>query len=180
MGFLSSPSWRVVPHLEMNWGTRGSSRVVSGDPVFHSSGDGYLGEPLELYEGSQASFRVSIRNLEFLWMHCRGKGPHLALRGESRDFSQVAAGSLGLLSSCNGDFRERLLLPQGSQVSFRVARGSVVFLSNHCRGIGPYFILRQKSHGVSRVEAGCFEFLSRCDGDLREPLMLPQGSQASF
>ena len=136
--------------------------------------------PLELYKGSQASFRVSIRNLEFLWMCFRGKGPHLTLRGESCDFSQVEAGSLGLFSSCDGDFRERLLLPQRSQVSFRVLRGSVVLLLNHCRGIRPYFILRQKSHGVSRVAAGCFEFLSRCDGDLREPLMLPQGSQASF
>ena len=31
--------------------------------------------------------------------------------------------AVGLLSSCNGDLRDRLVLPQRSQVSFRVARG---------------------------------------------------------
>ena len=40
---------------------------------------------------------------------------------------------VGFLSSCNGDLRDRLVLPQRSQVSFRVARGVSGFLSSHCR-----------------------------------------------
>ena len=36
------------------------------------------------------------------------------------------------------------------------------------------------SHGVSRVAAGGLRFLSRYHGELREPLMLPQGSQVSI
>ena len=39
--------------------------------------------------------------------------------------------AMGLLSSCNGDLRDRLLLPQRSQVPFRVARGPLGFLSSH-------------------------------------------------
>ena len=45
--------------------------------------------------------------------------------------------------------REPLLLPQGIQVSFRVARGSAGFLSRHCRGIGPPLTVRGESHDVS-------------------------------
>ena len=41
--------------------------------------------------------------------------------------------AVGFLSSCNGDLRDRLVLPQRSQVSFRVARGVSGFLSSHCR-----------------------------------------------
>ena len=44
------------PTSRMRWGTRGSSRVVAGNSMFLSSGDGYIGEPLELHNGSQASF----------------------------------------------------------------------------------------------------------------------------
>ena len=36
------------------------------------------------------------------------------------------------------------------------------------------------SRGVSRVAAGGLRFLSRYHGELREPLVLPQGSQVSI
>ena len=51
--------------------------------------------------------------------------------GKSRDVSRVSAGSLGFHSSCHGDLRDPLVLPQESQVSFRIVRGSVGLLSNH-------------------------------------------------
>ena len=47
-----------------------------------------------------------------------GKGPHLMLRGDSRGFSRVAKESLVFLSSLDGNIKEPLVLPQGSQVSF--------------------------------------------------------------
>ena len=145
--------------------------------------NGYLGNPLELPKGSQASFRVVRGNLGLLSSRCRGLGPHLTLRGETRGFSHMVflvAGSSGFLSSCEGDVKEPLMLPQGSQPSFQVARENLGFLSSCCRGIGPQVELRQETWDSSRVAMGISWFLSRCDGNLRDPLRLAQGSQASF
>ena len=60
--------------------------------MFLSSGDGYVSELLEF------PFLISRENVGFLSRHCSGKGPHLALRGESRGFSRVALGRLGFFS----------------------------------------------------------------------------------
>ena len=71
-----------------------------------------------------------------------GIGPHLKLSPETQGSSQVARVILGFPSSCHGDLREMLLLPQGSQASFLVVRGtSVVSL----REIGPHLELREYS-----------------------------------
>ena len=59
---------------------------------FLSNGDGYLGDLLELHQGYQVPFHISRGNVGFLSRHCSGKGPHLALRGESRGCSRVAVG----------------------------------------------------------------------------------------
>ena len=67
------------------------------------------------------------------------------------------------------------MLPQESQVSFQVARGSAGLLSSHCRGIKPHLTLRDESCGVSRDAAGSFGSLSSCDRDLREPLIFASG-----
>ena len=77
---------------------------------------------------------------------------------ESRGFSRVAAGSVGFLSSYNGELREPLVLPQGSPVSIRVVRGSAGLLSSHGRGIRPQFALKGDSRCHSRVAAGNFGF----------------------
>ena len=50
---------------------------------------GYLGKPLELHKGRQASFRILRGNSGLLQWHCRGKGPRLVVRGEFCVFSQV-------------------------------------------------------------------------------------------
>ena len=97
--------------------------------------------------------------------------------GESRDVSRVSAGNLGFHSSCHGDLRDPLVLPQQSQVSFQIVRGSVGLLSNYFQGIGPLLAWKRESRGVSQVAVDSFGFVSSFDGDLREPLMLPQGSQ---
>ena len=62
-------------------------------------GEGYVEELPELRQGRQGTFLVSRRKVGFL-SRCRSrKGTHLALRGESPGFSQLAAGNLGFLSS---------------------------------------------------------------------------------
>ena len=44
-----------------------------------------------------------IGKMQLLCMQCRGIGPHLMARGKSHGFSLVAAGTLGIFSSCDGD-----------------------------------------------------------------------------
>ena len=73
------------------------------------------------------------------------------------------------------------MLPQGNQVCFRVVgRGEHGLLLSHTRGIGSHLESRGESRGVSLVVAGRFGFISSCNWNLREPLMLPLGSQPSF
>ena len=81
------------------------------------SGNWYVGELFELPQGCQGTFKGSRGEVEFLSRYHRGKGPHLALRGESPGFSQVVAGNLGFLSNYDGDFRDPLVWAQESQVS---------------------------------------------------------------
>ena len=53
------------------------------------------------------------------------------------------------------------------------------FLSRHGSGKGPHLMLRRESRGCSRVAERSLWFLLSCDGDLRDPLVLPQRSQLS-
>ena len=69
---------------------------------------------------------------------------------------------------------------KGSQASFQVLRGNAGLLSSGCRGIGFHVALRGESRGFSRGVAGTSWFLSSCDEELREPLMLDKVSQAYF
>ena len=61
LGFLSTRSRGISPHLKMRWATRGSSRVV-GNSGFLSSCNRYFGETLELLKGSQDSVLVAGGN----------------------------------------------------------------------------------------------------------------------
>ena len=89
------------PHLEMKRLNHGSSLVVAGNSGFLSSGDGYVGELLELPKGCQVPFRGSRGKVGFLSRCCSGKGPHLALRGESPGFSRVAAPMEDEMDGCH-------------------------------------------------------------------------------
>ena len=44
-----------------------------------------------------------IGKMQLLCMQCRGIGPHLVASGKSHGFSRVAAGTLGIFSSYEGD-----------------------------------------------------------------------------
>ena len=73
-----------------------------------------------------------------------------------------------------------LELHEGSHASSRIWRGNLGLLSGHCRRKWPHFTLMGAYPGFSRVVVGGLGFLSRYHGELREPLMLPQGSQVSI
>ena len=119
--------------------------------------------------------------------------------GASRGLSRVVAGGLRFLSRYHGELREPLVLPQGSQVSIRVARASAGVLWSHIRGIRPQFAWKGESQGVSRVAArsvdslelprgpegashvvsGKSGILSNCEGPLGIPLELVRATRAS-
>ena len=102
--------------------------------MFLSSGDGYVGELLELHQGCQGPFLGSRGKVGFLSRRFSGKGPHLALRGESPGFARVAAGNLGFLLSYGRDLRDLLVGTQESPVSMRVVRSLLGFLCSCYRG----------------------------------------------
>ena len=120
---------------------------MSRNSVFLSSGNRDLGVAFKIHLGSQASSRVEAK-------------------------------SSALLLSCDGYLLEPFEWPKGSQASYGVFRGNSGLLSRLCRK------RRASSHdnddgGIpwfSRVAAGSLAYLSSYDGELREPLVLSQGS----
>ena len=119
--------------------------------MFYLSGDGYVGELLELHPGCHGSIPGSGRKVGFLSRRCSRKGPHLALRGESPGFSRVAAGNFGFLSSYGVDLRDLPVLRQESSVSRQFAMGLSGFLSSWCRVLSPHLELRREPQGSSLV-----------------------------
>ena len=85
-----------------------------------SSGDGYVGVLLKLPQGCQGPFQGSKGKMGFLLRPHGGKGPHLALRGESPGFSRVAAANLGFILSYNQDLIDRFVGPQENPVSMEL------------------------------------------------------------
>ena len=57
----------------------------------------------------------------FVLTRCRGQGPHLGMTGESRGFSQGAAG----FSNYNGEYRLPLVLAQGSPIIHSSCEGEL-------------------------------------------------------
>ena len=51
-----------------------------------------------------------IGKTKLLSMQCRGTWPHLVARGKSQGFSRVAAGTLGIFTSYDGDKHSNLRL----------------------------------------------------------------------
>ena len=82
--------------------------------MFLSSGEGNVGELLELPQRCQGPFRGSRQKVGFLSRRRSLKGPHLMLRGESPRFSQVAAANLVSLLIYDGDLRDPLLGDSGT------------------------------------------------------------------
>ena len=111
----------------------------------------------------------------FLSRCCSGKGPHLALKGESPGVSRVAEEPWG--SSRVATWTSNpLVLPQESQVSIRVARGLLGFLSSRCRGIGPHLELRPEPQGSSPVLTWISGFLWSFNRGVRPRLVWRHGT----
>ena len=81
--------------------------------MFLSSGDGCVGEHLELPQGCQGPFRGSRVKVGFLSRYHSGKGPHVMLRGDSPGVSRVAAANMGSISRYDRDLRDPLVGASG-------------------------------------------------------------------
>ena len=144
---------KILVPLELQWGLQETSRVASGKSSLLSSCKGERVIALESLQGNQASSH-NERGNSGCFLRCNWK--------------------FGFLSSCDGDLREPLMLPQVSQASFQFARGTSRYLSSHCRGIGPHLELRHVTQSSSPVAAGILGFLSSFNRGVRPRLMLRQ------
>ena len=117
--------------------------------------------------------------------------------GISRSFP-ICSRKLWFPSSCDGDLREFLMVPMGSQESFGVVRALSGFLWGRCNGRGPHLQLRREPQGSSPVLtwiSGCVQFqtgsqvstcveawnsafLSSCQRGFRPPVELNWGPGA--
>ena len=86
---------------------------------------------------------------------------------------------MGFLLSCDGDLREPLVVPQGSQASFPVVMGTSGLLSRCCRGIGPHVELRQETQGSSPVVTEILRFLPSFNRGVSPRLVLRHGTPLS-
>ena len=166
----------------MRWRTRGSSQVVAGKSEFLLSGDGHFGEPLELHNGSQVSFRVLRRNTISLSRRCRGRGLHIALRGESVGFY-----------SCGRNFRVPLELPRGPQgtsydaswksslrshceeeqrIALESLHGESGLISQPGVNLVMFLEFQQEAWGSTLVATGTSGILLYCLGKVKSPFEL--------
>ena len=142
MGFFSRCLSGIVPQLALEENILVLLVLQQGSSL--SRWD--VEELLELPQGCQGHFLGSGGKLGFLSKSLSGKGPQLALRGESPGSSRVA---VGFHSSYDGDLRDPLVGPQGGPVSTRPPWGPSGFLCSRCRGPGPHLVLRLETQGSS-------------------------------
>ena len=100
----------------------------------------------------------------------REHGISLEMVRHERASSRDVGGTSWFFSSCGGELREPLVLPQGSAISIRVARGSRGLLSNHCRANRPHLGLCPETLCFFPVVTGISGFHSRFTWEVRPRL----------
>ena len=96
--------------------------------------------------------------------------------GGEKGLRLYCAGKLGVPLEGDQYVVELCELHKGCQVPFRISRGNVEFISRCCSGKWPHLSMMGEPRGFSQVVGGCSSY----DGELREPLLLPQGSPISI
>ena len=133
-----------------------------------------------------------------LCTQCRAIGPHLAARGKSHIFSPVVAGTWGTFTSYGGDCHSKLVFVQRLQDSCLVTRETSGISTSLGRAIwmllkvrqetdGPFLVatvilgflsIFKKSQASSPFEALYSACLSRCQRDMRPPVLMKWGTRA--
>ena len=112
---------RSRPSCPDKEGRRGSEEVVPENLGVPVEGDRDVRARCGSHQGCQVPFRPPIPNVGLLLRHCSGKGLHLAMTGDPRGFSRIAAG----FSSYDGEFRMPLVLAQGSPIVHSSCKGKL-------------------------------------------------------
>jgi hypothetical protein len=112
---------RSRPSCRDQEGRRGSEEVVPENLGVPLEGDRYVPELCGSHQACQVPFRPPFLNVGLVLRRCSGKGIHLAMTGEPRGFSRVAAG----FSSYRGEFRMPLVLAQGSPIFHSSCEGKL-------------------------------------------------------
>ena len=102
-------------------GRRGSEEVVPENLGVPLQGDRDAGELCGGASRVPSTVSTSDFHVGLLLRRCSGKGLHLAMTGEPRGFSRVAAG----FSSYDGEFRMPLVLAQGSPIFHSSCEGKL-------------------------------------------------------
>ena len=123
-GFPPGPAVKNPPGStrDTDWipdpGRAPTPRDKCGVPL---QGERDAGELCGAHQGCRVPFQPPIPNVGLLLRRCSGKGLHLAMTGEPRGFSRVAAG----YSSYDGEFRMPLVLAQGSPIFHSSCEGKL-------------------------------------------------------
>src|SRR5574337_64129 len=114
-GTPSRQSRGVNPPVEIRRVEGAQRKWCRKTSVFLSRETGMPGNFVGAPQGCQVPFPPPIPNVGLLLRRCSGKGLHLAMTGEPRGFSRVAAESWGLLSSdCRANRRHLGLCPEAN------------------------------------------------------------------
>ena len=105
-----------------------------------------------------------------------GKGPYLTMTGKLGRISRVVEG----FSRYNMEHRDPLMLPQGSPISIRVAKGTLRLHSSHCRPNRPHLGLCPETLCSSPVATGILGLHSRFTRGVRTHLKWKQRTPLSF
>src|SRR5574337_935705 len=149
-GTPSRQSRGVDPPVEIRRVEGAQRKWCRKTSVFLSRETGMPGNFVGAHQGRQVPFRPPIPNVGLLLRRCSGKGLHLAMTGEPRGFSRVAAG----FSSYDGEFRMPLVLAQEVQSSIRVSKESWGLLSSDCRANKPHLGLCPKANAPLQGRPG--------------------------
>ena len=112
---------RSRPSYRDQEGRSGSEEVVLENLGVPLEGDRYVPELCGSHQACQVPFRPPFLNVGLVLRRCSGKGIHLAMTGEPRGFSRVAAG----FSSYHGEFRMPLVLAHGSPIFHSSCEGKL-------------------------------------------------------
>ena len=121
-----------------------------GSLGFLLSYDGEIREPFVLPQGIPVPIPLAGKRGIALQSWRGNRASIRAEGGISRSFP-ICGRKLWVPSSCDGDLRELLMVPMGSQESFQVVRSLSGFLWGWCNGRGPHLQLRREPQGSSPV-----------------------------
>ena len=142
---------------------------------FLLSYDGEIREPFVLPQGIPVPIPLAGERGIALQSWRGNRASICAEGGISRSFL-ICGRKLWVPSSCDGDLRELLMVPMGSQESFQVVRSLSGFLWGWCNGRGPHLQLRREPQGSSPFLTLIAGSLQSWNRKVRPHLLLRDGT----